>query len=236
MNLRPFCFCVCSFLLASLWTGEATPAAADPLLASDEVELATSSSPVSTIPIDIEGAAWLSCGSGEDPRGPKVRCSIITNSVLSLKIPYGDVGASVVDLHFVAAEAVVTSCGTWDVTLTLDPTVAQPESPMVFEEAPPGSDYGMFGGVLEMDSLLHLANRDTGQTAEYRLRLGLGREDPWLAPPTESAAAVDPSTSAEGQSDCVPLSILGSPDDLKIFLAEGCSICGKTIPAPAPPR
>ncbi len=217
MHLRPSCL----FLLVSLVSGAASAAVHPPVL-SAEVDLVSSPRTISTLPLDVEALARRLCEGGgpskpvlrSDPRdGVKSKCQITPTLVLSFEVANRGAGLSLSAHRFLSAVTVETSCGFWDATLTLDPTRPQPVTPMVFEAADdPGR--GAFAGVLTMDTQLHLANRDSGQTADFALRLGLGLR------------TLRSADDTGGDDDCIPLSVVESEDlDVKELLAEGCTIC-----------
>jgi hypothetical protein len=123
-----------------------------------------------------------------------------------------------------------TTCGIWDVSLTPDPNLPPRESALVFEEDPEDPGRGVFSGVVEADTILHLANRETGETADYPLSLGLGLAGPWIAAPPESSGP--PLLFAERRdgeilrsSTCLPAWAVRTPKDLETFIAQGCPIC-----------
>jgi len=136
-------------------------------------------------------------------------------------------------LQLVIAGPIDTSCGPWDATVDLDPARSQPNSTMVLEELPEDPERGVFAGVLEMSTILHFVNRDTGQTADFTLRLGLGLAGPWVVTsPGDSPTAGDLLFLADrsggelvASEQCGPVQVLESSDDLKGFEADECQIC-----------
>jgi hypothetical protein len=154
--------------------------------------------------------------------------------LLKLTTASGYISAS--DLSFVNAEPVETPCGPWDFTLTLDPAYLQPASPLAFEESSEDPGHGVFAGALAMNTNLHLANRATGQTADFALRLGLNLAGPWaLASPGGSPGASDLKLFAKGGDDggeepepCIPWSTFPDPEIQSItqyLLKGGCLLC-----------
>jgi len=239
MVTRSVRFLLC--LLAALWAGGA-PAGADPLSLSGEVKLALSSKAASYLPIDIGALAERLCDpiTYRPPEG-MAKCHLIVPSPSG---PPGNptaakgvvgIGGGMTTLRAssfnLKSEGVETSCGIWDFTLGLDPDVPQPESPLVFEENAEDPGRGVFAGVLDLSTILHLVNRETGQTADFPLRLGIGMAGPWASVPPEISA--DPLLLFGGIQDgklvfydtCIPLWVIHSQEDLEKLLAEGCQIC-----------
>jgi hypothetical protein len=136
--------------------------------------------------------------------------------------------ANLLDLQSAEVE---TSCGIWDATLTLDPDLPQPESPLAFEEDAEDPGHGVFAGVLEMSTVLHLTNRDTGQAVDFPLRLGLGMAGPWASAPPD--VSPDPLLLFAGIHDgipfpddtCIPVWVMESPEEVANLVAQGCRIC-----------
>lgn len=244
MVARPFCLCLC--LLTFLGAGAGAPAGADPLPFSGEVRLALSPTAASYLPIDIGTLAERSCDLPllYQPPDGMAKCYLVVRN------PPGCGGATAgklvgngwpalvaSTLEIESSEGVETSCGIWDFTLALAPGLPQPESPMVFEEAPEDPGRGVFAGVMEMSTILRLVNRDTGRSVEFPLRLGLGLAGPWVLVPPDDSHGDAPAPGElllfaerrEGKlvqsEDCIPFWIVGSPEDLADLVARGCRIC-----------
>lgn len=235
MAARPSRLCLFLSLLASLWASGIAPAAAG------EMRFVLSSEAVSSLPMDLAEVAERICGPKPQPRPPfMAKCHPIAKNnggVSTQPRRSGGDGTSLTvwarTLWLESAEGVVTSCGIWDATVILDPALSQPNSTMVLEELPEDPERGVFAGVLEMSTILHLANRETGQTADFSLRLGLGLAGPWVVTsPGDSPVAGNLLLLADrrggelvASEQCGPVRVLESSDDLKGLEADDCQIC-----------
>lgn len=234
-------------LFAALVASKATASSARPDVTPGEVQLVLSSDTVSTFPIDVQEWAETTC----DPTGLQLRnqpvCHLTTpesKPVLRLAIQPGGPGQPVqwqiIGLNLSLAP-VETSCGIWDVSLTLDPTNPQPATPVILTPASDDPGHGIFAGVLEMSTNLLLSNRDTGQIAAANLRLGLNLGGPWTLSSPESAAGSNLLLFADHGGDggsselyhCNSMVVLTFDDALGKFVACDCSLC---VQAPEPLR
>jgi len=214
--------CLFLSLLASLWAIGVAPATADPVFHTHKVGLALPSSPVSAIPIDATALAEQICD--ENPSkwggGPLVMCQA---TVKHLKEMATGPDASASALRLVSAKPVVTSCGLWDATLTLDPIRLRPVSQK-------GSRRGVSALILEMKTNLHLANRKTGQTADFALLPGSGPAGRWVLAPTGERPNLILADESDDDDDvisfegCIPAWVYKDPS-FTVIPKDGCEAC-----------
>lgn len=238
MRVRPSCLCLS--LLASLWAGGAAPATAADVSHSGTVGLSLSPRSVSGIPIDVTAVSDQVC---EDAQGksPLVQCHVIVKNE-SVQIQVLGKQAWTDELQLAGAEPLATPCGLWDTTLTLDPGVSQPASPIAFEARPDDLERGLFATALEMSTVLHLVHRETGRTADFPLRLALGLAGPWVFasanPPAAGRLFLLADQREDGQvitfENCIPAWVLDDPY-LVVVPTAGCEICltARDVPAVA---
>jgi len=221
---------VCLSVLVSLWALGVAPATAGNLVP-------ISSRLGSGIAIDPRTLSPQLCGTPWLSPKPLVKCHLIVpNEVGTMLVDPSE--GKVIDLHFTGAEPLPSTCGRWDILLTLDPTLPQPVSPFIFEERPDNPERGLFAAVLKMNTNLHLENRETGQTVDIPLLLGLGLAGPWtLASPTGSATEKQLLLLADREADrlipyedCVPAKVLNDPRfDVEL---NDCRICLESAVTP----
>jgi hypothetical protein len=128
-------------------------------------------------------------------------------------------------------DPVVTSCGTWNLSLSLDGTYPQPVSPLVLQPAAEDSTHGVLATVLQVKAHLHLVNPSTGQAFDDSLRLGFGLAGPW------SLAAGDSSDPAMGSDLVFPTGPCGKVWILEsspfshqfVPVSDGCDFCWQTV-------
>jgi hypothetical protein len=228
--------CLRILLIASLWTVWATLAAADSLFRPGVVELALSTTSVSAIPIDYEAMALQGC-TGEEPQ-VIAKCLILSTVRGDMGMSTGDKGAFATATQFLTTDVVVTPCGTWDVTLALDPDFSQPDSPMTFEQAPEDPGHGVFSGVLKMNTALHLANRDTGQTEDFAIPIAFDLAGPWAVDSTdESSDTSDLVLFADRiDGDIVPIDTRVSVHFWKHFNHTHCDSYMRGVTSTGSPR
>lgn len=227
MSIRPSRLCLS--LLAFLWAGGV--ASAEEVFLSGETSLSVSPTSVSGIPIDVGALAGEICGEPQASRA-LVQCHVIVKNVAAPIIIDDEEDATVEGLRLAGAEPLETPCGLWDTTLTLDPDLPRPASPIAFTEKPGDPGHGLFAAVLEVNTRLHLVHRKTGRTADFPLRLGLGLAGPWtVAPPVAPSTAGRLLLLADRKDDevvvfeqCIPAWVLEDPHFL-VVPDEGCKIC-----------
>jgi hypothetical protein len=191
MDFRPLRFC--PILLTSLLVGGAAPATAAPSNRPGKPALARSPSSAPT-PIGLhakKGTALAQCRIISIPT-PMPPTPIIKKVEKTL-----DDSITLSELE--SAGEVVTPEGTWDATLTLDPDLPQPESPVALAEMPDDPERGVFAGLLEMKALLRLVNRDTGETFASSLNLEFSLAGPWAFDSNETPTDSDLAFFTDGE-------------------------------------
>ncbi len=176
----------------------------------------------SSLPFDVEGwAEWLCARDLPNPPimagPPLMTCQLtVTNtpriyaeSMESLRpagsFAFAPLRATGTDERVIFTP-VVTSCGTWDVALSLD-EAGQPDSPLLLDPDSDDAGRGHFASVLKMNTHLHLTHQTTGRTADRALVLGLGLAGSW-AFEAAGEASIDPPIEDDGAdflvwNDCV---------------------------------
>jgi hypothetical protein len=223
---------LCLTLLVALSAAEASAASPDASPTAGEAQLALSPDKISALPLDVNALAENRCGTPYEQVG-LAKCRLTVGSsgpVVTVRRPDEPSGLTVWQptAFEMKGAPVVTSCGVWEVSLSLDTTAPQPLSPLVLEPAAGDSTHGFLASVLAVRAHLHLVNLRTGQTFDDPLRLGLGLVGPWsLASPD---GTTDPATSSlrvfpDGQ--CGPVWLLESSALVGQFWYGDCGLCLK---------
>jgi hypothetical protein len=214
-----------------------------PRVTAGEARLTLSSGAVSTLPIDVQALAESLCGPFHT-KGGMAKCHLVVPPgapVLRLRPSHRPSDGSLQPLMWQATaleilvEPVATSCGIWDVRLSLDAPESQPLSPMMLTPAAGDPGHGLVAGVVELKTQLHLANPAQGKAVDYPLVLGLGLRGSWrLAVPERAPAKARGKggllvLNSKGDDDdveeCLPLWVKGYPELLEEYLALGCQLC-----------
>jgi hypothetical protein len=132
---------------------------------------------------------------------------------------------------------VESSCGTWDVSLGLDGTEAQPVSPLLLTADPEDLGRGAFDGSLEMKAILHIANRTTGETVDYPLSLGFELSGPWALTdpdPSDAPGGGSPGISnldllSDGENVCIAPWVVTNDPELAKQIATNCRMCLRKV-------
>lgn len=224
MSVRPSCLCLS---LLAILGGSVAPASAENVVHSGTVGLTLSPGSISGIPLDVTALAGQVCDE-EQGRRPMAQCHVIVKNGHT-RIDAAEGLASAGDLRFTGAEPLSTPCGLWDTSLTLDPALPQPASPLALEERPDDPGSGLFAVVLEMNTNLRLVHRETGRTADFPLRLGLGLAGPWVVEPTSTGSRLHLLADRRGEmvitfESCIPVWVFDDPNYV-VIPKEGCEIC-----------
>jgi hypothetical protein len=189
--------------LVLLTAGTIAPAAADP---------------APTFPIDLPAIAGRICDPQLlSPRGSMAQCHVI---VRNGGWPPQTSGMKAGLLHIESAEPLMTTCGPWDATMTFTPVGVQPISPNA--KGQKGARHEKLTMNLEVRTSLHLANRATGQTADFMLRRGASPAEPWLFEPTSEADRSDDQVlTFDG---CIPDWVY-KDSNLEVVKEEECPVC-----------
>lgn len=190
-------------LLAVLSAAEATAASHRVAVKAGEAQLPLSPGATSALTIKAQALAEAHCSIGDQSNSivchlvtrPDGGCTSKAHSLSSSPSAHPQWRVTGMDL---AADSVVTSCGTWNVSLKLDTPGPQPTSPAL-----PSL----------LQARLHLANPALGKVADDLLVLGAFDDD-------------DPDDPTE--PDCLPDWVADCPDLLKEYEALGCMLCDDT--------
>lgn len=194
MNIRLSCLCIS--LLAFLGASGVAPVAAG------EVVLVLPPSSATALSIEIPNLPEEVC----PPKEAIVECHVIVKDPPEPPAPIPEIGAT----ELAGGSVVTTPCGVWDAELTLDPARLQPASPVFFQEVPGDPDHGVLAVILENRPHLHLANRETGQTADFALRPMPGLAGSWAV--TSIAESPAPLTQRVITfENCIPAWVFGDP-------------------------
>ena len=203
-----------------------------------DVQLAISPDTVSTLPIDTQGLAETACrGTSGSPNVPGCRMALDPGGHwYHLISPWNrNLSWQPRETSF-ASTPVDSSCGTWDVSLQLGDADSQPASPLLVTPGPDDPGHGTFSGSLEMKGTVHLANRNTGKTADYPLSFGFELSGPWaLTDPDPSETSDGAPVSnldllSDGATYCVSPWATTNDPELAKHLARNCRMCLRRVP------
>jgi hypothetical protein len=232
---------LCIALLASLFaaaahaaSGAGSGAGSGPVsgaggLTSGDLNLAFSADPGSELPIDTSILANGHCWPPDSLSGGIAKCRLIVGGVLNTTIAAPSPSSTSLSWQAVAAdhtaEPVVTACGTFDTSLRIAGTAAQTASSLLLTPDPQAPDHGTFASSLEMNAVVHLTNRTTGETFDHPLVLGFGLTGPWAL-----AAAPLPGKSnlvllSDGVDHCTQVWVSTDDPFLKVAVVQSCEIC-----------
>ena len=249
MDIRMLAFYLALLAVLSSAATAASPTASS--LMAGEVQLTFSSDRVSAFPIDVQALAEALCGPAGKGTANVASCRLtvpLTQTPLSvLRIAILPPDSSLDDSSLpvqwqvtgmdLAVDSVVSSCGVWEISLSLDGTGPQPLSSMILMPELDDPGHGLFAGILEMKALLHLANSATEHAFDYPLTFGFSLEGPWRLVTPDEADVLAPGASylrpfTDEQDKCVSGEILADPALLEKYLAQGCEICIKRLDGP----
>jgi hypothetical protein len=217
MRISTGCFWLCLPLLASF---EASRAGAQPVIHPGKVAIVVSPNQVLGLSsIALEPLRGL-CDPPPPPETPPVILSIFIKGTFTLTsstattapvsppptpgtasrgVFRADPGTNqpslAVESLRLALETVESPCGPWTALMTLDPDVLQSTTPLVLEGAPEEPGHGVFAGVLEMHTRLHLENSATGQSVDLALPLAFNLAGPWALATDEDGLDLPDSES-----------------------------------------
>lgn len=225
-------------LLASLFAADAaaSPTGSDPSVT--DVQLAFSQSAASALPIDVQALAEVNCETSERP-APLGQCRLVfpcsdcppTKGIIinpgsdRVQREAPEIVQWQATVMNLVGEPVMTSCGSWEVSLSLDPDVPQPISSMILKPGAGNPERGLFSTVLEMNLRLHLANEATGQVVDHPLGLGIGLAGSWSLTASEGLREAQGTLDLILQEYCLPMSLLEYPAYLELYLSGECRFC-----------
>jgi hypothetical protein len=192
--------------------------------------------PVSSLPLDVKGLAESLCGPSV--LGPGLaKCPLkVGGSITTTLGGYEETGIPSIKATDLSIEGtpVTSSCGTWSVSLSLDPAGPQLESVVVLAVAGGDPTHGLLASVLAVRVRLRLVNLRTGQVFDEVMRIGLGLAGPWSL--ASSAGATDPAMSnllPFPEGNCGPVWLLEASNRVKQFWSgDDCEVCLSTaLPA-----
>jgi hypothetical protein len=229
---------LCIALLASLFAAAAADAASGTPsgtvgITPGDLRLVFSPGVVENLPIDAQALAGNHCQPPDLLSGSIAKCRLVVSQGGSMGTTLASGAASWQPAATdVPTEPVGTSCGIWDTSLRIDGTNSQQVSPLQLTPDPQAPDHGTFAGSLEMNAVLHLANRTTGVVFDHSLVLGFALAGPWaLATPDPSAATGDaPAKSnlillSDGIDHCTRFWMHSDDPALVHVIAVNCEIC-----------
>ncbi len=242
MEIRRIVLCLA--LLAARSAGEAVAAPVASNATDGSIQLPLSVAAASALPIDVQTLIENLCD-------PTIHQQINNLAQCRLPVPVPDDGSGSHVLRAtlllrpvqaplpsqwqatamaLPSDPVVSPCGPWDVSVSVNATDAQPVSPLTLTPATEDPGSGLFASVLEIRAHLLLANEITGETMDYPMVLGLDMAGPWRLASADESEDLPPESSnlllfADGKDHCSPVTVLEAADDLWPFVAGDCSIC-----------
>lgn len=200
------------------------------------IEIALAPGATSFLPIDTpelkEALCHGSVVDGKGPLSPRGECD------LTIKVPSGmiilnaDTAVSVdngwqVPVHFgalgpwIGSATVDTACGSWDVSVSLDPDSEQPVSTLVLTESAETPGRGAFASVIDFAALYRFVNLTEGTHLEVPARLSLDLAGQWTTLPQGTP---DPAETASASN--IALYTLGVQEQQ--FSAPACGVWNNT--------
>lgn len=199
-----------------------------------DLRIAFSPGTITAFPIDPQVAAGGHCGPPDSLSGGIAKCRLVVilgpgggGVVTTVLVP--SPGSTSLGWQAVAtdltAEPVATSCGIWDSSLRIDGTASQPVSPLQLTPDPQAPDHGTFAGSLEMNAVLHLANRTTGATFDHPLVLGFALTGPWALAANPPTGKSNLDLLSDGRDHCTQVWAYSDDPELEAAVAQSCEIC-----------
>ena len=228
--MHPRISTLCLFTLTALFASATGATAGDESPATGEVQLHFATDQPSFLPIDIEALTESRCqgGTGASAVG-ECRLKIDSGGVRQQLTsgagapPYEENLPSPENLQWsplsfdAIGQSVSTSCGTWDVSLSIDPLDRQIASRLALQQSSSNPGQGFFASVVYVLAHLHIANQGTNESYDYLLQLAIDFDGPWTV--TSSGFLFLPD------GGCVPVTVVSASDSMGPLLANVCKIC-----------
>jgi hypothetical protein len=178
------------------------------------------------LPLDAQAVAEGYCRPPELLSASIAKCRLVVSQggTMGTTIAPGAASWQTVAADL-ATEPVLTSCGTWDTSLRIDDTASQPVSPLHLTPDPQAPDHGTFAGSLEMNAVLHLANRTTGETFDHPLVLGYALTGPWALAANTPAGKSNLDLLSDGLDHCTRFWMRTNDPALVNVIAGSCEAC-----------